>query len=122
MYVFKVNGVTIKSPARFKIEFQPITEANRLLSGNMSIKGVAGKRKLILSYNSIKESDLQKILGVTWDEFLSSKVIKQTVTFHYIGGSSKTINTYFSPTSIELTPDSARLGRWENFEMAFIEI
>jgi hypothetical protein len=118
---FKVNGVTIKSPKTFKIEFNPITDGERLLNGKMSIKGIANKLKLTLSYDTITESELITVLGCTWDVFVASKVITQTVSFPYFGG-IKTVETYFSPMSVTLTPQGAAVGRWEGLELAFIEL
>jgi hypothetical protein len=121
-FIIKVNGEPIKAPKGFTISFQPITDGERLLDGNMQISGVASKLSLSLNYDSITESDLRVILGKTWDIFVNSKNIKQTVQFPYFGGTTKTINTYFAPTSVELTPEALSQGRWVNFKMEFIEL
>lgn len=119
--VFKINGVAIKAPTDFTIEFQPITEAERLENGDMKITGVTGKFKGVLNYNFITAEELEKILGYTWDSFISTKKITQTFTFSLING-QKTIKSYFSPFTIKVTPESLANGGYSDMQISFIEL
>ena len=121
-FEFKVNGVSIKTPTFFDIEFQPITEGERLLDATLRIEGVADKHVVILAYDLISEEDLAIIFGETWSAFRQNKGrIKQTITFPYFDGKPITINTYFAPMRIRRSSSSYKNGSWENFELKFIE-
>jgi hypothetical protein len=121
-FEFKIDGVKIKTPSSFKIDFNPITEAERTLDGSMLIEGIAGKGKIVLTYDEITDTELMGILGVTWTEFLSSRKIKQTLTYTAPGGASATMNTYFAPFSISMTKESAIRGKWQGLALEFTEI
>lgn len=122
IFNFKIDGVDIKTPSYFKIDFNPITEAERTLDGSMLIEGIAGKGKIILTYDEITDTELMNILGVTWNEFLSSRKIKQTITYPSPGGGTSTMNTYFAPFSISMTPESAIRNKWQGLALEFTEI
>lgn len=64
---YTLGGVTIKRPSLFKIEKYKITNANRLANGNMVADVIARKRKFSLTYNVITATELNKILGVIWE-------------------------------------------------------
>lgn len=119
---FKVNGVKIKTPTAFQIDFNPISDGERLLDGTMCINGVASKLTLTLQYDTITDTELLKVLGCTWDKLVSSKIITQEVSFPYIGGGVKTIRSYFAPTSVKLDRSGAVAGVWKSFTMKFIEL
>lgn len=118
---FKINGYVIPTPSDFTIEYQPITEAERLENGDMQITAVAGKFKGVLVYNFISVKDLNVILGYTWDTFKSSKVITQTFTFPSPNG-AVSIKSYFSPFTIKLTPDTLKRGGYAGLQISFIEL
>jgi hypothetical protein len=118
----KVNGGKIKSPFSLQVELNPITDGERLLGGNMSVRGIAGKYKLTLTYKNIKKTDMSAIIGATWEVFRRDKIITQTVTFPDIDGVMVTINTYFSPTSYTITPSTGVTGRVEDVKLSFIEL
>lgn len=127
---FKINdigeqAVTIKTPAKHKIEFQPISDAERLVdNAEMAITGIAGKLKITLSYNKIRQSDLNVILGQTWSIFKTDKTLVRELTFPSPEG-EKVITCYFSPISIELIPDGHHSGSdpyWSNLQLVLIEI
>lgn len=118
----KIGGVSIKTPSSFKIDFLPITDAERTLDGSMIIDGIVGKGKITLTYDEITDTELMTILGVTWQEFLTSRKIKQTITYPAPGGITTTMNTYFAPFSIVMTPESAVRNKWEGLVLEFTEI
>lgn len=119
---FKVNGVKIKTPTTYDIDFSPISEGERRLDGTMILGGVAGKLTVTLNYTTITDAELLKVLGCTWDVFMSSKVITQEIEFPYFGGTQKKIKTYFAPTKVNRDKDALISGRWKNFTMKFIEL
>lgn len=119
---FKIDGVDIKTPSSFKINFEPISDAERSLDGTMLIEGVAGKGKITLTYDEITDTELMTILGVTWQTFLSTKKIKQTITYPAPGGTTATMSTYFAPFGIEMTPESAIRNKWQGLVLEFTEI
>lgn len=119
--IFKINGNKIATPSDFTIELQPITEAERLENGDMKITAIVGKYKGVLNYAFISEANLRVILGYTWDAFLSSKKITQTFTFPTPNG-SKTIQSYFSPFNIKITPSTLKAGGYEGIQISFIEL
>ena len=119
---FKVNGVKIKTPTSFQIDFNPISDGERLLDGTMVIEGVAGKLTVTMKYDTITDTELLKVLGCTWDKLISGKVITQSVTFPYIGGGQKTIRSYFAPNSVRLDRGGVQAGLWRDFTLKFIEL
>lgn len=119
--VIKVNGVTIKNPAEFTMGREPITDANRLLSGKMSIKGIAPKLVFELKYNSITNEEFEKITGVTWDVFVSSKQIEADIEVS-VYGKTYSLRTYFNPHKVSLDAEMLKLGRWKDFDIKFIEL
>lgn len=63
----KLNGVAIKTPTEFSMERYVLTKAGRLTSGKMTAEVVARKRKFLLRYSVIKQSELEPILQVLED-------------------------------------------------------
>lgn len=122
IFNFKIDGVDIKTPSSFKIDFNPITEAERTLDGSMLIEGIAGKGKIVLTYDEITDTELMQILGITWQEFMTNRKIKQTITYPAPGGTTATMNTYFAPFSISMTPESAIRNKWQGLALEFTEI
>lgn len=120
---FRVNGVKIKTPTLFTIEFQPISEGERNLAGRMLLEGVVAKHVVRLNYDFISKEELQVLLGQTWSAFRTNRSrIRQTITFPYFDDSPLTINTYFAPMSVSRSKSSSINGGWEDFTVEFIEL
>jgi len=107
--VFKINDigetpVVIKTPTKYGIDYNPITNAKRKLNAKMSIKGIAGKFKVTLTYDVIKQSELNVILGQTWDVFKSDLTMVRELTFPSPAGTEELIECYFAPLHIDYLP------------------
>ncbi len=96
--MFKVNDTIVKAPNSYKFELNPITDAQRLENGDMDIKGINAKVKVTWEYDVISGKELKKIL-TSWDTYVSSKNIINTITSPFPSG-SKTFSAYFGPISI----------------------
>ena len=122
--VFKVNGIVLPEPTEYDIEFQPITDGGeRNLAGKMvGLVGIAPKYKIPLSWDYLTDSELNTIMGCTWDEFESNLRIEVTFTFPSYAGRVKTIQAYFSPMQVKRTSGAYLNNGWENFSITFIEM
>lgn len=124
MATYSVNGTAVRAPNGCKVELQPITDAQRLESGKMDIRGVAPKIKVTWIYNYITQKDLAKILGESWEEFVSSKNMVSTVVTPLYDG-SKTISAYFAPLTYEILmmdENNPEYNIYSNFEISWIEV
>lgn len=118
----KVDGVKIKNPYSLQIDFNYISDAERSLSGDMTIDGVSGKIKLILEYDEISLEDFKTITGLTWNAFLQNKSkIKQTVSLEMWGENPITFNSYIAPNSIKIDQDAQIRRKLKNFKLEFTE-
>lgn len=64
LWMYKIDGVTIKNPGSFKIERFNLTKSGRVASGAMTMELVAKKRKFYFTYEVISGRDLQKLLNL----------------------------------------------------------
>ena len=118
----KVDGVKIKNPYSLQIDFNYISDAERSLSGDMTIDGVAGKIKLILEYDEISLEDFKTITGLTWNAFLQNKSkIKQTVSLEMWGEKPIIFDSYIAPNSIKIDQDAQVRRKLKNFQLEFTE-
>lgn len=118
----KVDGVKIKNPYSLQIDFNYISDAERSLSGDMTIDGVSGKIKLILEYDEISLEDFKTITGLTWNAFLQNKSkIKQTVSLEMWGEKPIIFDSYIAPNSIKIDQDAQVRRKLKNFQLEFTE-
>lgn len=59
-----LNGTTIKKPNNFGIEKYNLTKAGRTADGTMHLELIAKKRKFTLSYEVLRGTELEVILGI----------------------------------------------------------
>lgn len=123
-FEFKVNGVTLsRKPTAYQIDFQPISDGERLLDGTMVIEGVAAKHVVTLEFDYISKDELEQLVGVTWEEFRTNRSkLKQTITFPYFDDEPITLNTYFGPFSIRRDRESTSVNAWRDVRISFIEL
>lgn len=120
--IIKVDGVTIKNPYSLQIDFNYISDAERSLSGDMTIDGVSGKIKLILEYDEISLDEFKTITGLTWNAFLQNKSkIKQSVSLELWGENPITFDSYIAPNSIKIDQDAHIRRKLKNFQLEFTE-
>lgn len=120
-YAIKVNGVPVKAPTNYITELIPGTDADRNLNFDLSVKGIAAKQKITVTYDLISEADFLNLLSVTWDEYVLNKdKITVNVEFTSPGGST-TIVAYFSTIKYGKSKDIRNTNYWENVYIAFVE-
>lgn len=120
--VIKVDGTTIKNPAYIQLDFSYISDAERSLSGDMAIDGVAGKIKLTLEYDEITLEEFKVITGLTWNAFLQNKSkIKQSISLELWGENPIVFNSYIAPNSIKIDTDAHIRRKLKNFKLEFTE-
>ena len=120
--IIKVDGVKIKNPTSLQIDFNYISDAERSLSGDMTIDGVSGKIKLILEYDEISLDDFKTVTGLTWNAFLQNKSkIKQSVSLELWGEKAISFNSYIAPNSIKIDTDAQLRRKLKNFQLEFTE-
>ncbi|OPX88125.1 MAG: hypothetical protein A4E53_02142 [Pelotomaculum sp. PtaB.Bin104] len=112
-----IGGVTVKTPTEMPIEKYNLTKSGRVASGKMTMELVAQKRKLNCKYNTIREDDLQVILGKIYDPanlFFS-------VTFDDAGGQT-TITAYAGAIKgYPFRRDTDNVWLWKDVEFALVE-
>jgi hypothetical protein len=118
----KVDGVKIKNPTYLQIDFNYISDAERSLSGDMTIDGVSGKIKLTLEYDEISLDEFKTVTGLTWNAFLHNKSkIKQNVSLELWGEKAISFNSYIAPNSIKIDTDAQLRRKLKNFKLEFTE-
>jgi hypothetical protein len=118
----KVDGVKIKNPTYLQIDFNYISDAERSLSGDMTIDGVSGKIKLTLEYDEISLDEFKTVTGLTWNAFLQNKSkIKQHVSLELWGENAISFNSYIAPNSIKIDTDAQLRRKLKNFKLEFTE-
>lgn len=118
----KVDGVKIKNPTYLQIDFNYISDAERSLSGDMTIDGVSGKIKLTLEYDEISLEEFKTVTGLTWNAFLQNKSkIKQNVSLELWGENAISFNSYIAPNSIKIDTDAQIRRKLKNFKLEFTE-
>lgn len=118
----KVDGVKIKNPTYLQIDFNYISDAERSLSGDMTIDGVSGKIKLTLEYDEISLDEFKTVTGLTWNAFLQNKSkIKQNVSLELWGEKAISFNSYIAPNSIKIDTDAQLRRKLKNFKLEFTE-
>lgn len=118
----KVDGVKIKNPTYLQIDFNYISDAERSLSGDMTIDGVSGKIKLTLEYDEISLDEFKTVTGLTWNAFLQNKSkIKQNVSLELWGENAISFNSYIAPNSIKIDTDAQLRRKLKNFKLEFTE-
>lgn len=118
----KVDGVKIKNPTYLQIDFNYISDAERSLSGDMTIDGVSGKIKLTLEYDEISLEEFKTVTGLTWNAFLQNKSkIKQNVSLELWGEKAISFNSYIAPNSIKIDTDAQLRRKLKNFKLEFTE-
>lgn len=65
---FKINGVPIKNPDSFSIEYYTLTKSTRVASGDMVMDFVANKRKFNFGYSAIDSRELDLIIDLLWGQ------------------------------------------------------
>lgn len=110
---FKVNGVYIKDPTKFKISNYKTSSLARLASGRMVGDQLGRERKLYFTYEAITAKDLQTILdAIFWNEgmFFPVEYIES------IGGSEPVVRTmacYVGEIAEELVRDNQNVeSQW----------
>ena len=103
---FKINGVYIKNPTKFKLSNYKTSSLRRLASGRMVGDQLGRERKLYFTYEAITAKDLQVILdAIFWNEgmFFPVEDIERT------GGASPVVRTmtcYVGEISQDLVRDN----------------
>lgn len=122
-FEFKINGVVIPTPTSYTIGFEPMSDGERGLSGDLDLKGVAAKYVVTCFYSSIYKSEMKIIMGQTWDLFKENKdKIIVTATFPDYDDTYVTEQMYFAPMNATRTNASTKNGKWENFTFKLIQI
>lgn len=120
---FKVNGVYIKDPTKFKISNYKTSSLARLASGRMVGDQLGRERKLYFTYEAITAKDLQTILdAIFWNEgmFFPVEYIES------IGGSEPVVRTmtcYVGEIAEELVRDNQNVESqwvWKNVNFNLI--
>lgn len=103
---FKINGVYIKNPTKFKLSNYKTSSLRRLASGRMVGDQLGRERKLYFTYEAITAKDLQVILdAIFWNEgmFFPVEYIES------MGGASPVVRTmtcYVGEISQDLVRDN----------------
>lgn len=110
---FKINGVYIKNPTKFKLSNYKTSTLARLASGRMVGDQLGRERKLYFTYDSITAKDLQVILdAIFWNEgmFFPVEYIEST------GGASpetRSMTCYVGEISQDLVRDNQNVdSQW----------
>jgi len=107
---FKLNGVYIKNPTKFKISNYKTSSLARLASGKMVGEQLGRERKLYFTYAAISAKDLQVILdAIFWNNgmFFPVEYIESE------GGSEpikRTMTCYVGEISQDLVRDNMKVG------------
>lgn len=115
---FKINGIPIKSPSKFKIERYKVTNSTRTLDGNMKQDLIAKKRKFYFTYEVIDNIDLQNILSIIWE----TNACFFTLT--YEDGNAQTVKSatvYVGSIPSELGYGDNPLWKWKDVTFNLIE-
>ncbi len=117
---FKINGVYIKNPSRFKISNYKTSSLARLASGKMVGDQLGRERKLYFTYDAITAKELQVILdAIFWNEgmFFPVEYIES------VGGSEpikRTMTCYVGEISQDLVRDNQKVGsQWVWRDVSF---
>jgi hypothetical protein len=78
---FKINGVEIKNPTSFNIEYYTLTKSTRVASGDMVMDFVANKRKFNFGYAAIDAVELNKIIDLLWAQLVVTRQCFCTLTY-----------------------------------------
>ena len=116
---FTLDGRTLKTPRKFKMDYYNLTKSNRLLNGRMSMELIAVKRKFYLTYDEIACKDLDPVINLL---FYQSKVFFK---FTYEDGSKNyTATVYTGDVSKELHRAEKGNGNWvyKDVEIHLIEV
>lgn len=122
--MFKINGVEVKSPQHYTIEWLPITNAERLAdTGEMLIEGITDKLKVTWVYNNLKQSDLSKMLGVTIGGFKENRKIVRTISTLTPYGEFINVEAYFAPNSASIAHYNPKADNiWNSYTLTWVEV
>lgn len=67
--LFKINGVTMPSPAELSVGIQDISKAERNARGTMIMERITTKRKIDLAWKHLNNSELQILLNAASNIF-----------------------------------------------------
>lgn len=114
MSIISIDGVSVKAPTSYNGSYEPISDGDRLLdSGDMVIRGIAGKAKFQYEYKNTLTTDLGPILKL-WTDFKSTKNMIHNIEVYEPQG-VRTYKVYFSPinwTLVKRGKTSAQ-DRWD---------
>lgn len=112
---FVVNGVAIKTPTTFKVEYFNITNMERLSNATMVGDLIARKRKFYFTYDALSGVELDRILSaINSDELFFNMRYDD-------GGHVKTATVYVGSIPAELHYMSDRSTVWKNVTFNLIE-
>lgn len=113
--MLKVNGINIATPSSFKVSVMDIdASAERNAQGDLQRDRVATKRKLEMSYKTIKSSNLSTLLKAIKDETF-------TVTYpDPVEGTSLTKTFYVGDRVCPMY--NFALGLWTDVNFNFVEV
>lgn len=109
-YNFKINGVFIKNPSRFRISNYKTSTLARLASGRMVGDQLGRERKLYFTYDAITAKDLQVILDAI---FWNAGMFFPVEYIESVGGSEPIVRQmmcYAGEISQELVRDNKAVG------------
>lgn len=113
---FKMNGVPVKNPSKFKVERYNVTNLTRLASAKMTGDLIAKKHKFFFTYEAITSRDLDTILGAIWD----TNTIFFTLEYAH-NGATKTAQVYTGAIPSELHNAATGDWVWKNVSFDLIE-
>ncbi len=114
--MFSIDGITIKSPSGWKPEWYPLTNSNRVGSGDMIIELVAWKRKFNITYKAIESDELDKIMDI----LVGSNTMLHTFVYPHNGVLQSAI-VYPGALPLELHRGEGAKWVWKNVQFSLIE-
>ncbi len=109
-----INGTAIKTPHTLSYERYNLTKAGRTADGKMHMDLIAKKRRLVVGYEVLTQSELEHILGLL-------DVSEMFFTVDYQEGNSvKTMTAYVGqiPSKV-FRREKQHLGQWIWTDVSF---
>lgn len=112
------NGVEYPAPTDYKVDFEPIVDAQRNANGDMILEYIAEKRRLNLQWKRLNGEYYQKIL----QSRKGANITGSLSFFDPSEGMVVEMKAYASPVTAPLIRYEDGLQMWENVSVNFIEL
>jgi len=120
MDLFSIDGIAIKNPSSFDIEFYTLTKATRVASGDMVMEYVANKRKFVFGYEAIEARELDVIVDILWQQLATTKQCFHALIYTY-NGIQKTATIYSGAIPAQLHNAQHSSWVWKGVSFNLIE-